>query len=37
MQSNYSLDVIRVLAMAGVLADHYIVWFDSKVLQDTGL
>lgn len=36
-QRNYSLDWIRVIAMFGVMFDHYICSFGSKILNNIGL
>lgn len=34
---NYNLDWIRVIAMTGVIIDHYICCLGSKVLNNIGL
>lgn len=34
---NQNFDFIRVIAMAGVMIDHYICCFGYKVLENTGL
>lgn len=34
---NYNFDLIRLLAMTGVVVDHYISWFGSNMLKYSGL
>lgn len=37
MKRNASLDVIRLVAMTGVLVDHFIVYFGNGYLNYCGL